>query len=760
MGSEARTRVALYSLLIVTLFSFGQVFDRGGWPGPALLGMAISAAIVVGARRAGIGTNATLVATIVGLVWYLAFIFRKPDLFYGLPTPEALSGVGKAIRLAYEKSSLDYAPVPLRPGYVVLTVIGMWIATVLGEISTFRWRRPFLAVIPMVSLFALLTIVGTRGGTTFLVLAFLGTLLSYLALESSHHLRAWGSWVTSLEDRNAETPGEVSSRLARRMGASCLAAALFSPVFLPAIGDGLLAWRNDAGVGPGTGAGGDGGGAVDLLASLQPRLIEQSQTEMFTVDSPQADYWRLTSLVDFDGTTWTPLRQQPREPLLPGGRVVTAHPPRLYDTLSQRVDIGSLKGDLLPAAGQPDTVTLTGSSANVSSDYLSYELETGTIQLSGGMTADLAYEVTSAVSRPGFKEMVRSEVSTAADIYYEKGPIPISPEVDELIRRWTEGFDTPFEKLVALQDNLRLFSYSIDVEASASTDHLTDFLIRTRRGYCQQFAAAFALMARHMGFPARVSVGFLPGDTDLADPTHFDVRGTDAHAWPEVLFVDHGWVRFEPTPGNGAAPPRYTSRITPFQVNNPFSDTGSGANGRNPAGLQGNQNVPTGGRDRGGPIQTATEGREAQRPLWEETFSRLVTLVLLALLIFIVSVPLLKSFRTTLRYRRANDPSAIARAAFAHFETEAADLATPRGPSESASGFARRIGKSHNLPRGKALELAQIYERATYAKTGIDALGATRAKRLATALRAEMWAAAGLGGKVRRLFSPTGLLSR
>ena len=146
--------------------------------------------------------------------------------------------------------------------------------------------------------------------------------------------------------------------------------------------------------------------------------------------------------------------------------------------------------------------------------------------------------------------------------------------------------------------------------------------------------------------------------------------------------------------------------------------------------------------------------------MWEETFSRLVTIVLLALLIFIASVPLLKSMRTHLRYRRAKDPSAIAEAAFAHFESEAADLATARGPSETASGFARRVGKSHNLPRGKALELAQIYERAAYAKSGIDGSGATRAKRLAIALRGEMWSAAGLGSKIRRLFSPAGLLSR
>lgn len=759
MGSEARTRIALYCLLVVTLFSFGQVFDRGSWPGPALLGMALAAVIATGARRVGMGTNLTILACLIALVWYCAFIFRKNDLFFGLPTPDALEGLWNSIRVAGEKSALDYAPVPLRTGYIILTVIGMWTTTAVAEISTFRWRRPLLAVLPTMALFSLLTIVGTRTGTTFIVLAFLASLLSYLALESSHRLRSWGSWVTSLADRNAETPGDVSSRLARRMGASCLAAALFSPVFLPAIGDGLLSWRNNTGIGPGRGSG-PGGGSLDLLASLQPRLIEQSQAEMFTADSEQADYWRLTSLVNFDGTVWTPLQQQPREQLVAGDQVISAHPPRLYESITQRFSVGGLKGELLPAAGQPTAVALAGDSANLSDEYLTSEFETGTIHLSGGLTPGLEFEVISAVARPSFKEMNRAAIGEAPEIYRQLGPIPISPEVAQLIEDWTGRFDTPFEKLVALQDNLRLFTYSEDVTPSASTDHLTDFLIRTRRGYCQQFAAAFALLARQMGFPTRVSVGFLPGDTDLSDPTHFDVRGTDAHAWPEVLFADYGWVRFEPTPGNGAAPPRYTSRIAPFQVNNPFSDPGPGPDGRNPAGLAGNQNVPTGGRDRGQLLDTSNGRPGSEQPQWQETFSLVVTSVFLALLVFIAAVPLLKSVRTAARYRRAKDPSAIAEAAFAHFESEAADLATGRAPSESASTFARRVGVTHNLPRGKAQELAQIYERATYARGGIDGSAADRAKRLAMGLRRELWSGAGMAGRIKRLFSPSGLLSR
>jgi transglutaminase-like putative cysteine protease len=759
VGSEARTRVGLIGLLIVTLFSFSQVFDRGEWPGPALLGMAVSMLIVIGARRSGIGTFWTVMVSVVALLWYLALVFRMKELFFGLPGPAALEGLWRAVDVAMAKSNLDYAPVPVRTGYVILTVAGMWVMTALADIATFRWRRPLFAALPAILTFSFLTIVGTRRGTTFLVLVFLGALLSYLALESSHRLRSWGTWVASLADRRRESPSDVSSRLARRMGASCLAAALFAPVFLPALGDGLLSWRNPTGSGPGSGAG-VGGGEVDLLASLQTTLIRQSQADMFEVVADRAEYWRLTSLVAFDGTTWRPLQGNP-EPLVGSdGQVASNYSPIEADSVRQRVEISGLEGEHLPAAVQAGRLEIVADEDLRGGLDLRYEPETGSVELSTGLSEGLGYEVQSFVPSPTFKELRDTPIGDAPDLYTSPGPVPISPEVQDLLDSWTAGARTPFARLVALQDALRLYTYSVDVQPSASTDLLTAFLTETGEGYCQQFAAAFALLARHMGYPARVSIGFLPGDTDLAEPNRFRVKGTDAHAWPEVLFEDYGWVRFEPTPGNGAAPPLYTREFEPFTAQNPLSDIGGIRPGAgNPGGIAGNQEVPTGGRDRGGPAPVPT-ARAGERAAWEEAFSRVLTALLLGVLVAIASIPLLKSLRTSIRYRTASHPAAVAAAAFSHFEREAADLATGRARSESATGFARRLGAAHRAPKGPALELASIYERAEYARDGIDDATAAEARRLATDLRHELWTAAPLMRKLKRLFSPSGLVAR
>ena len=378
MGSEARTRLSLVALAVVTLFSFGQVFDRGDWPGPALLGMALSSLVIVGARRFGFGGRLAFFASVVALVWYLAAVFRMQDLFYGLPTPTALKGLWHSIEVAYAKSNIDYAPTPVRTGYVILTVFAMWVTIAFAEVATFRWKRPLLAALPMIALFSFLSIVGTGQATTFIVLLFLAALLAYLALESSHRLRSWGSWITSLADRNPESPGEVTSRLARRMGASCLAAALFSPLFLPAIGDGLLSWRNASGVGPGTGPG-TGGGEVDLLASLQPRLIEQSTAEMFRVEAEAPDYWRLTSLAFFDGITWRPLGGDEEVPIpVSQGLIPSAHTPEDFRTVRQRFTITDLEGDLLPAAVEPAEVEIV---EGADATQLRYRFETASIEL-------------------------------------------------------------------------------------------------------------------------------------------------------------------------------------------------------------------------------------------------------------------------------------------------------------------------------------------------------------------------------------------
>ena len=350
MGSETRARLALAALLFATLASFSQLFDGDAHFGPALLGAVLATAVAIGARRVGATTPLLLTLSGAALFWYLAVVFATRDLFYGLPTPAAGATLARAVARARDAALLDFAPVPARPGYVLMLVLGVWLTATLAELATFRWRRPLLASVGPAALVSVVLVMGTTRGSTFIVLLFLACLLTFWGLESSHRLRSWGRWVTPWEHRSEE-PESLTGPLARKMGASCLAAALVAPLLLPALDRGLLAWRSGLGGGPGLGT----AERIDLLVSLAPTLVNQSDQELFRVNPDRPTYWRLTSLAKFDGKDWVPSAADlDRAPL---GRLPTYEDPELRRVnLTQRFPSTGLGDELMPAAASPTYV--------------------------------------------------------------------------------------------------------------------------------------------------------------------------------------------------------------------------------------------------------------------------------------------------------------------------------------------------------------------------------------------------------------------
>ena len=144
-------------------------------------------------------------------------------------------------------------------------------------------------------------------------------------------------------------------------------------------------------------------------------------------------------------------------------------------------------------------------------------------------------------------------------------PNDLDPIVHELAVTVTAEEPTRFEKAVALQQWFREkggFTYDDQVDLGNGTDDLVRFLTEGdggRTGYCEQFAAAMAVMARDLGIPARVAVGFLVPEQVGTDEYVYSAH--DLHAWPELFFSGSGWVRFEPTPpGRASGVPDYTDR--------------------------------------------------------------------------------------------------------------------------------------------------------------------------------------------------------
>lgn len=779
MGAEARTRLTIWFVVASAILSFGQAIEGQGYLGPALLGTLLASGAVAGTRRLGGGAFLAAAGALAALIWYVALIFRAPLTAWSLPTPAALLEVGAALARAYSHSLVDYAPVPLREGYAIMIVGISWVAAVAAELTTFRWKRPLLAVILPGVMFSFAMLVGTGEGSPVLVVLFLAALFAFWASESGHRVRAWGSMMD---------PGASSGALARRIGGGCLAAAFVAPLFLPAIGDGIVSWRTGSGGGPG---GGDGtaGASLSPWVSIVPRLITQSDQEMFRVQADEPAYWRTASLELFDGLGWREANTgnlPASDGTILGERDVPS-PDGNQIAFVQELTVTGLRGTALPAALTPaHAVKMTDSGPDARGVH--YDPQSAAVQIAGGLAEDEVYRTTSRVVRPTFEELDQAipppggfELASAyrggpirqartgpgdlgqveevelPEIYYQL-PAILAPEVVDLTRRWTRDEETPLRKLVEIQRRLRAFDYTLNPDQTRDHDYLRRFLVDTRAGYCQQFATAFAVMARILDYPARVSVGFLPGSQDLATGA-FTVTGTEAHAWPEVFFEGFGWIPFEPTPREAYATPAHTAP----SPDGPGAFAGDGADrssdrisvdpGRAAFGREG---LTPDGRPLAD-LAVRSDTEQAESTAWQSYFRGLATTLTLVLGVLALATPLAKEARDRRRYVPSRDERLWAEAAFIELQRHGSELVGPRRPYESARAYLQRLTETGRVDPVVAARLATIYESAVYSSSAPPTGIGSEARDLVKKVRSQLWSGASWWARGAHVFSPRSL---
>jgi transglutaminase-like putative cysteine protease len=247
----------------------------------------------------------------------------------------------------------------------------------------------------------------------------------------------------------------------------------------------------------------------------------------------------LVSLVAFNGTVW-----QARTSYRPVGAVVG---PGLVPPGNQRrevttdVTIGALDGPLLPAPGDPTAVSLPDAKMDA---------ETGSLALPAGLRTGLGYQVRSQVDAPEEEQLAVAGVPYVEQ-YVQVPRLP--PRFSQYLQELVRGATTPYEQAVLIEGAVReKRQLAPTAPVGSSYARLEMFLFGqsgepgAQVGTSEQFATAFAVLARAAGLPTRVVVGFAPGARQ-PDGT-WVVRGRDALAWPEVYFNGLGWVPFEPTP--------------------------------------------------------------------------------------------------------------------------------------------------------------------------------------------------------------------
>jgi len=130
------------------------------------------------------------------------------------------------------------------------------------------------------------------------------------------------------------------------------------------------------------------------------------------------------------------------------------------------------------------------------------------------------------------------------------------------------GARSPYAAAVALEQWFRRgggFVYDQHPPRSRGVPPLVDFVTNTRRGYCQHFSGAMALMLRYLGIPSRVAAGFTSGQYDKR-AGQWVVSDRNAHTWVEVWFRGWGWLPFDPTPGRTGLAGQYSSSSPNFDL--------------------------------------------------------------------------------------------------------------------------------------------------------------------------------------------------
>jgi protein-glutamine gamma-glutamyltransferase len=135
---------------------------------------------------------------------------------------------------------------------------------------------------------------------------------------------------------------------------------------------------------------------------------------------------------------------------------------------------------------------------------------------------------------------------------YLQLPGDLPPRVAELARTITAHARGPYAKALAVEKYLReTYRYTLDLKRDERYEPIDDFLFVTRAGHCEYFATAMAILLRALGIPTRSVNGFLGGEWNDYGK-YVAVRQGNAHSWVEV-FIDGGWLTFDPTPGGSAA---------------------------------------------------------------------------------------------------------------------------------------------------------------------------------------------------------------
>ncbi len=674
-------------------------------------------------RRAGVALHVLL---IVGLLWLM---------LGGSPISPFASTreLARSISDAWVSASTWAPPIPTTvPSIAPLMIPCGALALFLVDLTACWLRRVSLAGLPLLAVYCVpISLIGN--GVSWLV--FLVTACGYLLmmfLQESAHISRWGrplgTSAAGADPHGFGVSTGASKTSASAVGSAALALGVILPIFIPTLHlDGLGMF--------GSGGSGSGVKVTNPITDMRRNLQRGKDIPLLdvTTDDPHPSYLRIAVLTQFNGLEWTTgsrqiISSQIADGLVPEEQGLSNDVPRTSYNYSVQAT-SDFDSSWLPTQFPVSDIEATG---DWHWDVTTMDFIAGSGQPT---TAGATWTMTSSQPKLSSFSMTHSlQAPQAIQTAYTGLPTTLPPLVSQLANKVTAGDTTRFQRAVDLQRWFRStghFRYSLKTTTGDGNSALTTFLAKGkggRIGYCEQFASAFAVMARSLQIPARVAVGFLqpsPGaNGDWVYSAH------DLHAWPELYFQGSGWVRFEPTPAiRATTTPVYTREA--IQKPGDKSTGPKGGGGRPTVDPTASQSVQK-PHDQVG--STGGSGSGFQVP-WLQL---LIGLVLLGLLSLLTLLP-----RSIRRSRRTRRLAGHAEDAWAELRDSAVDLGvgwpSRRSPHDTGRLLVGWFGAEPDGPppvrpaRGRGLapgaedaldRIVDTLERVRYARVASDEPGA------------------------------------
>lgn len=695
------SEIALAAVMAVVVISMRRLFDSWDYL-PTFLTLAIASHLIAAiTRRQRWPLAASAVISAVAMVLVVAVLVYRDTLFLIVPSFETWRVAGSDLRDAWDAFGVAKAPTPAIDGFLVAGGAAIWALAFGADVAAFRLRTAVEALAPAIIVFIFTSMLGIdswRLASTAGVLA--ASILFTLLLRITHPI-APSVPIAATRHRQPAALLRVGSAIAVVATALGL---IFGPVLPGVDAAPVIDWKELDGS--------SGGPRVTLspLVDARGRLVSQSSSELFRVEADQPAYWRISGLDRFNGAVWGSDRTYSDA----GGRLNPAAEGE--EVLSQRFTITGLSSIWMPAAFEP---------TRFRGDGIIWDAESATLVVQRGQDVEVgtSYTVESSLGVPSREELLAASPAIPADIAetYTALPPDFSADVRLLAEQITAAAPSTYEKALALQDFfLGNFVYTLNVDVGHDANRMETFLFEDRRGYCEQFSGTFAAMARSIGIPARVAVGFTPGELVNGE---YVVRGEHYHAWPEI-WIDGEWIYFEPTPGRGAPrAERYTGVPQQQAVSGDPEATpleeGSGLAGAQDGPALPEEQVTT---DNPGFVDDLTfEQPGGEVAGWVVRLLVALVVILLMAVAWIIGLPAAVAWRRRRRRERAGED---VRAALAASWTDLHESLTiagfPRRRDETHSEYAERVAQRGSLDAGRLHRIADAVDAASYAAVDPD----------------------------------------